>query len=90
MGVVRKRSRDAVGIDAPYLSDLELLILDHAAHRGALQHAVLEGGVVFQLDHRQLAAHAPSVEDEAIGVEHGVLAVGEPLSTGQQPSICLR
>ena len=57
MEVVRERPRDAVVIDARYLSDLELLILDHAAHRGALQHAVLEGRVVFQRGHRQLAAH---------------------------------
>jgi hypothetical protein len=55
------------------LLDLEALVGDDPLDRRALEHAVLEGAVVFELRHRQLAAHAPHVEHEGIGVEHRVL-----------------
>ena len=61
---------------------LDLLVLDHAADGGPLEHAVLERGVVLELAHRQLAAHAPGVEDEAVGIEHGIF-VGKPFAPGQ-------
>src|SRR5262245_9220302 len=48
----------------PRHSHLDLLVLRHALHGGPLHHAVLEGGVVLELAHRQLAAHPPGVEDE--------------------------
>src|SRR5438128_3096412 len=63
-------------------SHLDLLVRDHALHGGALEHAVLERGVVLELAHRQLAAHAPAVEHEAIGIEHGIL-VAEPFPARQ-------
>src|SRR5271156_3383061 len=67
------RRRGALG-----RSKLHLLLLDHALDRGTLQHAILESRVVLEFRHRQFAAHAPGVEDEAIRIEDGI-AVGEPL-----------
>src|SRR5215470_12290307 len=58
-------------------SDLDLLVLDDAFDRGTLEHAILERRVVLELPHRQLAAHAPGVEHEAVRIDHGVL-VAEP------------
>jgi ATPase family associated with various cellular activities (AAA) len=55
------------------LLDLEALVGDDALHRRAFEHAVLEGAVVLELRHRQLAPHAPHVKHEGIGVEHRVL-----------------
>src|SRR5262245_19745408 len=63
-------------------SDLDLLVLDDAPDGGTLEHAVLEGGVILELRHRQLAAHAPGVEDEAIGIDHGIF-VAEPFASGE-------
>src|ERR1700730_7161607 len=65
-------------------SDLDLLVLYHALDRGPRGHAVLEGAVVLQFAHGQLAAHAPGVEHEAVGIEHRV-AVGKPFAAGQHP-----
>src|SRR5215472_7394910 len=65
-------------------SDLDLLVLDHAFDRGARDHAVLERGVVLELSHRQLAAHAPGVEHEAIRIDHGIF-VAEPLAPSEPP-----
>ena len=55
--------------------------------RGALDHAVLERGVVLELAHGQLAPDTPGVEDEAVGIEHGVL-ISEPFAP-RQPVIDL-
>src|SRR5262249_28454084 len=63
-------------------SNLDLLVLHHALDGGTLEHAVLEHGVILELRHRQLAADSPGVEDEAIGIEHGVL-VGKPFPSRQ-------
>src|SRR6516164_5638415 len=63
-------------------SDLDLLVLHHPFDGGTLEHALLERGVVLELRHRQLAAESPGVEDEAIGIEHGVL-VAEPFPSRQ-------
>ena len=49
---------------------------------GRLEHAVLVRGVVLELAHRQLAAHAPGVEDEGVGIEHGIF-IGQPFAPGQ-------
>ena len=61
---------------------VDLLVLHDALDRRALDHAVLERGVVLELAHRQLAPHAPGVEHEAIGIEHRVL-VAEPFAARQ-------
>ena len=66
----------------PLFSNLDLLVLHHAPDGRPLEHPVLECGVVLELAHRQLAAHAPSVEDEAIGIEDG-LAIREPFASHQ-------
>src|SRR5512132_2392402 len=58
-------------------SDLDLLVLDDAFGGGTREHAILERRVVLELSHRQLAAHAPSVEHEAIRIDHRIL-VAEP------------
>src|SRR5438309_638663 len=58
---------------------LDTLIGDDALHGRALRHAVLQGGVVLQLRHRQLALFAPGVEHQGIGVEHRIF-VGQPLA----------
>src|SRR5205823_4752321 len=62
----------------PRVSGLELLVLCDALHGRTLEHAILEGGVVLELGHRHLAADAPRIEDEAVGIEHGIL-VRKPL-----------
>src|SRR6267378_2206888 len=58
---------------------LDAFVRDDALHRRALRHAVLEGGVMLQLRHGQLALQAPGVEHQGIGVEHRIL-VGQPLA----------
>src|SRR5262245_33307181 len=60
-------------------SDFDALVGDHALHRGALDHPVLERRVVLELGHGQLASQAPCVEHESVRVEHRVL-VREPLA----------
>src|SRR5688500_8195824 len=72
------------GITAPPcrgFPDLELepFVGDHALHRRALHHAVLERGVVRKLRHRLAAARMPEVEHEGVGIEHRVV-VGKPLA----------
>jgi hypothetical protein len=60
-------------------SHLDLFAVHHASDRRPFDHPVLECRVVLELSHRELAAHTPRVEDEAIGIEHGV-AIGEPFA----------
>src|SRR5262245_35600157 len=60
-------------------SQLDLLVLHHLCNGRTLEHPVLERGVVLELAHRQLAADAPGVEHEAVGIDDRVL-VGEPLA----------
>src|SRR5208282_2766438 len=50
-------------------SHLDLLVRHDTRGGGALKQTVLVRGVVLQLTHRQFAAHAPGVEDEAVRVE---------------------
>src|SRR6266480_4843372 len=63
-------------------SGLDLLLLDHPLDGRTLQHAVPERRVVLELSHRQLTAHTPRVEDEAVRIEHGIL-FREPLPPRQ-------
>ena len=64
------------------LSELDLLVIEGAPDSGTLEHPVLERGLVRQLGHRKLAAHSPGVEDEAVGIEHGIPS-GKPFTPGQ-------
>src|SRR6266536_448525 len=66
----------------PRRSDLDLLLLHDALDCGALEHSVLQRTVILEFFHRQLAAHAPGVEHEGIGIEHGVF-FREPFPTRQ-------
>src|SRR5207237_8092272 len=68
----------------PALLHLLLLVRDHAADGGTLEHAVLVCGVVLKFSHRQLAAHAPGVKDEPVWIEHRI-AVREPFAAGEYP-----
>src|ERR1700722_4624910 len=61
------------------VSHLDLFVLGNALHGRSLHHAILEGGVVLELAHGQLAAQAPGVEDERIGIEDRE-PLGEPLA----------
>ena len=72
----------AMAVAVATASELDLLLLDHALDRRTLHHPVLERRVVLEFRHRQLAAHAPGVEHEAVRIDHGV-AVGEPLPPGK-------
>src|SRR5262245_58278992 len=65
----------------PSKSDLPAFLLEDLLHRRALQHAVLESGVVLHARDRQLAANAPGVEDQRVRIEHRVL-FAEPLAPG--------
>src|SRR6476620_8515324 len=67
---------------APACSQLYLFAFHHTSDRRPFEHPVLECRVVLELSHRELAAHTPGVEDEAIGIEHGV-AIGEPFAFRQ-------
>jgi hypothetical protein len=67
---------------APACSHLYLFAFHHTSDRRPFEHPVLECCVVLELSHRELAAHTPRVEDEAIGIEHGV-AIGEPFAFRQ-------
>ena len=53
-------------------SHLYLFAVHHTPDRRPFEHPVLECRVVLELSHRELAANTPRVEDEAIGIEHGV------------------
>src|SRR6266404_810814 len=46
-----------------------LFLFKHALHRWPRQHAVLPGGVVLELAHRQADALAPAVEDQCVAVD---------------------
>ena len=61
---------------------LYLFAVHHTPDRRPFEHPVLECRVVLELSHRELAANTPRVEDEAIGIEHGV-AIGEPFAFRQ-------
>jgi hypothetical protein len=63
-------------------SHLYLFAVHHTPDRTSFEHPVLERRVVLELSHRELAANTPRVEDEAIGIEHGV-AMGEPFALRQ-------
>jgi hypothetical protein len=63
-------------------SHLYLFAVHHTPDRRPFEHAVLECRVVLEISHRELAAHTPRVEDEAIGIEHGV-AIREPFAFRQ-------
>src|SRR5215472_13261076 len=60
-------------------SDLHLLIRDHASGGRPLEQPILVRRVIFQLLHRQFAAHAPGVKHESVGIEHRI-AVGQPFA----------
>jgi hypothetical protein len=64
-------------------SNLYLFAVHHTPDRWPFEHPVLECRVVLELSHRELAANTPHVEDEAIGIEHGV-AIGEPFAFRQR------
>jgi hypothetical protein len=66
------------------LSELDLLVIEGVSDSRTLEHPVLERGVVRQLGHRKLAAHSLGVEDEAIGIEHGIPS-GKPFVPSQHP-----
>src|SRR2546426_10895223 len=68
---------------------LDALVGEDALHGRALRHAVLEGGVVLQLRHGQLALFSPGVEPQGIGAEHRLL-VAQPLAPHVQAADPLR
>src|SRR5262245_46770831 len=63
-------------------SSRNLLLFEHAPHGGTRQHAILERRVVLELAHRQFPPDSPCIEDETIGIEHGV-AVEKPILARQ-------
>src|SRR5271169_6236736 len=64
---------------APACSQLYLFAVHDASDSRPFDHAVLKCRIVLELSHRELAAQTPRVEDETIGIEHGV-AIGEPFA----------
>jgi hypothetical protein len=60
-------------------SHLDLFAVKHARNGWPLKHPVFERGVVPELAHGKIAAHAPSIENEAVGIEHRI-TVGKPLA----------
>ena len=57
----------------------DLFAVHDASDSRPFDHPVLKCCVVLELSHRELAAQTPRVEDETIGIEHGV-AIGEPFA----------
>src|SRR5260370_40343093 len=77
-----KRRHRPAETQSPTRSERDLLFLHHASNSRTLEHAVLEPGVILKLVHRELAANAPGVEDEAIRIDHRIL-VGKPFAPRQ-------
>src|SRR5258706_8509859 len=61
-----------------------LLFLQHRHDRGTVHHAILPGGVVLELFHRELDASAPAVEDHRVGVANRELGALYPLLARKQ------
>src|SRR5271157_4003512 len=66
------------------LEQRAVLALKHLLDRRALQHPVLEGGVVPELLDRHTVMLAPAVDDERVGVGGGILRAQHPLFAGSE------
>jgi hypothetical protein len=60
-------------------------VFERCANRRALQHTVLEGGVILELLDRHTVPFAPAVDDERIGVGNRITRAENPLLAIQEP-----